>query len=43
MSKYLERSIDKATQEVLKQAEKDSMQVAWIGWNRCSRNVVLEN
>jgi carbon-monoxide dehydrogenase catalytic subunit len=29
MPKYLERSIDKAAQEVLKQAEKDSMQVVW--------------
>lgn len=29
MAKYLNRSVDKATQEILKQAEKDSIQVAW--------------
>ncbi len=29
MSKYQDRSIDKATQEMLKQAEKDSVQLTW--------------
>ena len=29
MSKYLKRSADKASQEVLKQAEKDSVQLSW--------------
>ena len=29
MTKYLDRSIDKATQEVLKQAEKDSFELTW--------------
>jgi len=29
MSKHLERSADKASQEVLKQAEKDSVQLSW--------------
>jgi carbon-monoxide dehydrogenase catalytic subunit len=29
MAKYLDRSSDKATQEVLKRAERDSIQVAW--------------
>ena len=29
MSKHLDRSVDKASQEILKQAEKDSVQLAW--------------
>jgi len=29
MSKYLERSADKASQEILKQAEKDSVKLSW--------------
>jgi len=29
MAKYLDRSIDKASQHILKQAEKDSVQLAW--------------
>ncbi|NQT75499.1 MAG: anaerobic carbon-monoxide dehydrogenase catalytic subunit [Candidatus Omnitrophica bacterium] len=29
MAKYLQRSIDKASQQMLKQAEKDSVQLAW--------------